>query len=126
MGFVSVAIFVPEDDAEGDRREQIVETEDGWDVPFAEPLEAGLDRYRRRHRHELRGHAFFIHDFATGRRLQFPERYMLAAAARDPEVALTVDAYATRSIKPAQMFAQAVPRAIAVNARHALARSCSR
>jgi membrane dipeptidase len=35
------AIFVPEDDAEGDPREHVVETEDGWDVPFAEPLEAG-------------------------------------------------------------------------------------
>jgi membrane dipeptidase len=35
------AIFVPEDDAQGDPREHVVETEDGWDVPFAEPLEAG-------------------------------------------------------------------------------------
>ncbi|HEX3733894.1 MAG TPA: NAD(P)/FAD-dependent oxidoreductase [Solirubrobacterales bacterium] len=88
----------------------------------AEPLEAGLARYRRRHRHELRGHAFFINDFATGRRLQLPERYMFAAAARDPELALTVDAYATRSIKPTRMFARVVPRAIAVNTRHALSR----
>jgi menaquinone-9 beta-reductase len=88
----------------------------------AEPLQAGLDRYRRRHRHELRGHSFFIHDFATGRRLQFPERYLFAAAARDPELATTVDAYATRSINPTQMFAKGVPRAIAVNTRHALTR----
>ena len=92
----------------------------------AEPLEAGLARYRRRHRRELRGHAFFINDFATGRRLQLPERYMFAAAARDPELALTVDAYATRSIKPTQMFAKVVPRAIAVNTRHALGRARSR
>jgi membrane dipeptidase len=35
------AIFVPEDDAEGDPRENVVETEDGWEVPFPEALEAG-------------------------------------------------------------------------------------
>lgn len=35
------AIFVPEDDAAGDPRESVAETEDGWEVPFAEPLEAG-------------------------------------------------------------------------------------
>jgi membrane dipeptidase len=35
------AIFVPEDDAEGDPRESVVETEDGWEVPFPDSLEAG-------------------------------------------------------------------------------------
>jgi membrane dipeptidase len=35
------AIFVPENDAEGDPRKDVVETEDGWEVPFPEPLEAG-------------------------------------------------------------------------------------
>ena len=35
------AIFVPEDDAKGDPRENVVETDDGWEVPFADPLEAG-------------------------------------------------------------------------------------
>ena len=35
------ALFVPEDDAAGDPRESVAETEDGWEVPFAEPLEAG-------------------------------------------------------------------------------------
>jgi membrane dipeptidase len=35
------AIFVPEDDAEGDPRASVVETDDGWEVPYAEPLEAG-------------------------------------------------------------------------------------
>ena len=33
-----------------------------------EPLEKGLARYRRRHAKELRGHAFLIHDYSTGRR----------------------------------------------------------
>jgi membrane dipeptidase len=35
------AIFVPEDDMPGDPRENVVETEDGWEVAFPEPLEAG-------------------------------------------------------------------------------------
>jgi membrane dipeptidase len=35
------AIFVPEDDAEGDPRASVVETEDGWEVPYSEPLEPG-------------------------------------------------------------------------------------
>jgi membrane dipeptidase len=35
------AIFVPEDDAPGNSREYVVETEDGWEVAFSEPLEAG-------------------------------------------------------------------------------------
>ena len=32
------AIFVPEDDYAGDPREAVVVTDDGWEVPFAEPL----------------------------------------------------------------------------------------
>ncbi len=35
------AIFVPEDDLERDPRDRVVETEDGWEVPLAEPLEPG-------------------------------------------------------------------------------------
>ena len=35
------AIFVPEDDNAGDPRANVVETEDGWEVAFPEPLEAG-------------------------------------------------------------------------------------
>ena len=34
-----------------------------------EPLDRGLARYRRRHRRELRGHAFVVNDYASGRRL---------------------------------------------------------
>jgi menaquinone-9 beta-reductase len=86
----------------------------------AEPLDRGLERYQRRHRHELRGHAYFIHDFATGRRMRRAERFSMAAAARDPEIATTVDAYATRCIGPAEMLRRTMPRALAVNARHTL------
>jgi menaquinone-9 beta-reductase len=88
----------------------------------AEPLERGLTRYRRRHRRELRGHAFFIHDYATGRRLNPAERLLFSAAARDPKLALTFDEFGTRQIKPAKMAAKAVPRTIAVSLRHTLSR----
>jgi flavin-dependent dehydrogenase len=87
-----------------------------------EPLKRGLARYRRRHRRELRGHAFFIHDYATGRRFRAPERMMFAAAARDPGTAAVFEAYGTRQIKPTRMFATLLPRAVAVNARHAIPR----
>lgn len=84
-----------------------------------EPLRRGLSRYRRRHRRELRGHAFLIHDYATGRPLNGGERRLFAAAARDPKVAARFDELGTRRIKPARMFVTTLPRALAVNARHA-------
>ena len=87
-----------------------------------ESLEQGLERYKRRHAHELRGHAFFIHDYANGRRMNPAERLMFSAAARDPKAATVMDAFATRQIRPQEMLPRALPRAIAVNARHALAR----
>jgi 2-polyprenyl-6-methoxyphenol hydroxylase-like FAD-dependent oxidoreductase len=74
-----------------------------------ESLEQGLERYRRRHARELGGHAFFIHDYANGRRLNPAERLMF-------------DRFGTRQIRPQEMMPRALPRAIAVNARHALAR----
>jgi menaquinone-9 beta-reductase len=87
----------------------------------SESLEKGLERYRRRHAKELRGHTFFMHDYSTGRRFNPAERLMFAAAARDPRAAAILDSFATRQIKPSHMLPRVVPRAIAVNARHALA-----
>ncbi len=87
-----------------------------------EPLAKGLERYRRRHAHELAGHAFFIHDYANGRRLNPGERIVFSAAARDPKSATTMDAFATRQIRPQQAFPRMLPRALAVHARHALTR----
>jgi 2-polyprenyl-6-methoxyphenol hydroxylase-like FAD-dependent oxidoreductase len=87
-----------------------------------ESLEQGLERYRRRHRRELGGHAFFIHDYATGRKLNPAERLMFSAAARDPKAAALFDTFGTRQIRPQQMMPRLVPRAVAVNVRHALAR----
>lgn len=88
----------------------------------AEPLEKGLERYRRRHSKELRGHAFFIHDYSTGRRFNPAERLMWSAATRDQELALVLERFGTRQIRPEQMLPRALPRSIMVNARHALTR----
>jgi len=87
-----------------------------------ESLEQGLERYRRRHARELRGHAFFIHDYSNGRRFNPAERLMFSAAARDPRSAELVEAFGTRQRRPQQVMPRALPRAIAVNVRHALAR----
>jgi 2-polyprenyl-6-methoxyphenol hydroxylase-like FAD-dependent oxidoreductase len=87
-----------------------------------EQLEQGLECYRRRHRRELGGHAFFIHDYATGRKLNPAERLMFSAAARDPEMATRFDAFGTRQVRPQQAMPRLIPRALTVNTRHALAR----
>jgi 2-polyprenyl-6-methoxyphenol hydroxylase-like FAD-dependent oxidoreductase len=88
-----------------------------------EELDRGLARYRRRHRKELRGHAFMVNDYATGRRLSRVERMLFAAAVRDPKVAVAFDALASRRMKPGRVMARAMPRVIAGNARHAIGRS---
>lgn len=85
-------------------------------------LRAGLARYRRRHRRGLRGHATLINEYATGRRMNPGERLIFSAAARDQRAALTFDAFGTRCIGPSRAFASMIPRAVAVNARHALGR----
>jgi 2-polyprenyl-6-methoxyphenol hydroxylase-like FAD-dependent oxidoreductase len=87
-----------------------------------EPLQSGLDRYRRRHRKELRGHAFLVNDYATGRPISRVEKTLFAAAARDPRVATAFDELGTRRVKPGRMMAATLPRAAAVNARYAMGR----
>jgi 2-polyprenyl-6-methoxyphenol hydroxylase-like FAD-dependent oxidoreductase len=85
-----------------------------------EPLQAGLSRYRRRHRRGLRGHATLINEYASGRKMSPGERLIFSAAARDARLATSFDTFGTRCIGPARFFATAIPRAVAVNARHAL------
>ncbi len=87
----------------------------------AEPLADGLKRYRRRHSRGLRGHSFLIYDYASGRKLNPAERLLFSAAARDERLARTFEAFGSRSIGPARMFATGLPRAAYVSARHALA-----
>jgi 2-polyprenyl-6-methoxyphenol hydroxylase-like FAD-dependent oxidoreductase len=85
-----------------------------------EPLQAGLSRYRRRHRRALRGHVTLINEYASGRKMRAGERLIFSAAARDQRMAEGFEAFGTRSVGPARAFASMVPRALAVNARHAL------
>jgi 2-polyprenyl-6-methoxyphenol hydroxylase-like FAD-dependent oxidoreductase len=84
-------------------------------------LERGLKRYRRLHRTRLGGHAFLTSDYSTGRRFNPAERALFSAAARDTEVAVRVDRFATRQVGPVRMMATALPRSLYVNTRHALA-----
>lgn len=86
------------------------------------PLEKGLDRYKRLHKRGLGSHAFLINDYATGRRLNPMERLIFSAAVRDEKCARVFEAFGTRELRPQQAFPRLMPRAIAVNARHALAR----
>jgi flavin-dependent dehydrogenase len=86
------------------------------------PLEQGLDRYERLHKRALGGHTFLINDYATGRRMNPMERLIFAAAARDEKCASVFEEFGTREARPQQAFPRLVPRAIAVNTRHALAR----
>jgi menaquinone-9 beta-reductase len=85
-------------------------------------LEAGLRRYRRTHSRHLRGHAWMIHDYATGRKMQPPERLIFSGAARDPRVATIFDAFGARQIGATRMIATASPLAAVANARYALRR----
>jgi flavin-dependent dehydrogenase len=87
-----------------------------------EALEPGLGRYRRRHRRGLGGHAFLIHDYANGRRLNPAERFFFSTAARDPETALLVETFGTRQATPARIFPRIAGRAISFRVREALSR----
>ncbi len=83
-----------------------------------ESLDRGLKRYRRLHKRRLGGHAFMIHDYATGRRLNRGERVLFAAAARDLKVAARFDKFATRQVGPGRTLATTIPRSVMVNVRH--------
>jgi flavin-dependent dehydrogenase len=85
-----------------------------------EALEKGLKRYRRLHKRKLGGHAYMIHDYATGRKVNGGEKMLFKAASRDPKLASRFDAFATRRIGPARMLATTIPRAMYVNARSAV------
>lgn len=91
-----------------------------------EPLVRGLARYRRRHARSLRGHALMMRRYATGRPLNAREHFMLSAAARDQDLAASFEEYATRSIGPGRFFLEALPRAVTVSAREALASRAGR
>lgn len=86
----------------------------------AESLEQGLERYRRRHARGLRGHTLTILDFAGGRKFNPGERLLFSAATRDERLGRTFEAFGSRNIGPLRAFPKMIPRALLVNARHAL------
>jgi menaquinone-9 beta-reductase len=59
-------------------------------------LEPALARYRRAFLRRLGPHHLQISDYSTGRRMRPNERLAFGAAARDPAVAATIEAFATR------------------------------
>jgi len=83
----------------------------------AEPLQTGLERYRRRHARGLRGHALLMVDYARGRRFNATERLIFSAAARDERVATQFEAFGTRQLGPARAFPRMIPLALAAHAR---------
>jgi 2-polyprenyl-6-methoxyphenol hydroxylase-like FAD-dependent oxidoreductase len=83
-------------------------------------LDAGLQRYRRRHARGLNGHARLMVDYATGRRLNPGERLIFSASVRDEVLARRFDEFGSRRVGPARAFATTIPRALYVNARAAL------
>ncbi len=87
-----------------------------------EPLQRGLQRYRRCHSRALDGHAAMIHDYTTGRKFNLLERMLFASAARDERLKLTFTAMATRNIAPARALAASLPRVAMVSTRESIAR----
>jgi 2-polyprenyl-6-methoxyphenol hydroxylase-like FAD-dependent oxidoreductase len=85
-----------------------------------EALDASLARYRRRHARGLNGHARLMVDYATGRRFNPAERMLFSATTRDEVLARRFDEFGSRRVGPARAFATTIPRALVVNARHAL------
>ena len=78
----------------------------------AEPLRAGLARYRARRR-RLLAHALQIESYATGRELYAIERLMFAGGVHDAAVAARLQAFVTRNAGPLHVGGGlAVPRAI--------------
>lgn len=88
-----------------------------------ETLERGLKRYRRRHARELRGYALLMEQYASGRCLNRAERLLFQAAVLDRRAAERFDAFGTRRVRPERFLPAALPRALAVQARHRLLRA---
>ena len=88
----------------------------------AEPLDAGLRRYRTRHARGLRGHTLLMLDYSRGRRFNASERMIFSAAVHDERVAAIFEQFGSRRIGPLRAFPQLIPLSLAAHARHALSR----
>ena len=81
-------------------------------------VDAGLERYRRKHRQILRGHHLMMSDYASGRRMNAVERMVHRAAIRDPETARLTheigarDRPITHVMRPTRMARAAVMAAM--------------
>jgi menaquinone-9 beta-reductase len=76
----------------------------------AEPLPRALRRYARRHRHELRGHAFMLAEFARRETLSPVQRLLFGAAVHDDAISERLGAFAGRLIRPSELL---TPRTLA-------------
>jgi flavin-dependent dehydrogenase len=86
-----------------------------------EPLERGLQRYRRRHARGLKGHTREILDYATGRKLNLGEKLFFSTASYDERTAKVFEAFGSRNITPERMLATGIPLAALAATRHAIA-----
>ena len=69
-----------------------------------EDVGRALGRYKRTHWWRLVGHNWFNGSFASGRDFYFHERVVLAAAARDTEIARHIHAFAARHIGVGELY----------------------
>ncbi|MDQ2629910.1 MAG: NAD(P)/FAD-dependent oxidoreductase [Actinomycetota bacterium] len=86
-----------------------------------ESQESALRRYRRRHRRQLRMHAFLINDYATGRKFTPGERLMMATAAQDPRAAEIMEEMNTRRTTPTRLMAPLLARTLVTQGRRLVA-----
>jgi flavin-dependent dehydrogenase len=86
----------------------------------AEPMQAGLKRYRRRHARGLGGHTKMILNYASGRKINAGEKMLFSAASYDERTGRVFEAFGSRNIVPARMFATAVPLAMLATARRSI------
>jgi flavin-dependent dehydrogenase/pimeloyl-ACP methyl ester carboxylesterase len=94
--------------------EELVEALDG--VTSEAPVDAAIERYRRRHRRQLLGHFLLTSDYATGRRFTPLERLLFSAGTKDEAAADGFHAFGSRSIRPTDAeFGRLVGRALRVS-----------
>jgi 2-polyprenyl-6-methoxyphenol hydroxylase-like FAD-dependent oxidoreductase len=86
----------------------------------SESLDRGLKRYHRRHTRKLRGHTTMMYGYTGGRVFNRGEKGLFFAASRNERVGEVMEAFATRNIGPARMFATTLPRTTLITTRNAL------
>jgi menaquinone-9 beta-reductase len=84
-------------------------------------LSGCLDDYKRSYAKGLREHAAMIVEYASGRKQNLGERILFSAAAREPRLAESFEAFGTRNTIPRRYLSRTLPRALAVNARELVA-----